>query len=86
MVLWHCCSLDRCTCKDDYHDVDDKPPQKDMQVLLCFKKGQQLWSNHDVKFCGHEDKYLDRKMSWFHPAHGEKKNELVASSPWRKEK
>ena len=25
-------------------------------------------------------------MDWFHPAHGEKKNWLVTSSPWRKEK
>jgi len=25
-------------------------------------------------------------MDWFHPAHGEKRNGLVASSPWRKEK
>ncbi len=27
-----------------------------------------------------------RKMSWLHPAHGEKKNGLIASSPLRKEK
>jgi hypothetical protein len=27
-----------------------------------------------------------RKTAWFHPAHGEKKNGLVSSSPWRKEK
>ena len=27
-----------------------------------------------------------RKTGWFHPAHGEKKNGLVSSSPWRKEK
>jgi hypothetical protein len=27
-----------------------------------------------------------RKTGWLHPAHGEKKNGLVASSPWRKEK
>ena len=25
-------------------------------------------------------------MGWLHPAHGEKKNGLVASNPWRKEK
>ena len=25
-------------------------------------------------------------MDWFHPAHGEKENGLVTSSPWRKEK
>jgi hypothetical protein len=27
-----------------------------------------------------------REMGWLHPAHGEKKNGLVASSPWRKRK
>jgi hypothetical protein len=27
-----------------------------------------------------------RKTGWLHPAHGEKKNGLVTSSPWRKEK
>ena len=26
-----------------------------------------------------------RKTGWLHPAHGEKKNGLVTSSPWRKE-
>jgi hypothetical protein len=51
-----------------------------------FQKGQQLWSNHDVKLCGHESKILAQEMDWFHPAHGEKKNGLVASRPWRKEK
>jgi hypothetical protein len=27
-----------------------------------------------------------RKAGWLHPAHGEKKSGLVASSPWGKEK
>ncbi len=27
-----------------------------------------------------------RKIGWLHPAHGEKKNRLVTSSVWRKEK
>jgi len=39
-----------------------------------FQKGQQLWSNHDVKLCAMNRKYLHRK------------NGLVSSSPWRKEK
>ena len=39
-----------------------------------FQKGQQLWSNHDVKLCAMIQRYLHRK------------NGLVSSSPWRKEK
>jgi hypothetical protein len=36
---------------------------------------------------GHESKILaQKKWAGFHQAHGDKKNELVASSPWRKEK
>ena len=54
--------------------VVDKPPKIGHAGYPVFQKGQQLWSNHDVKLCAMNGKYLHRK------------NGLVSSSPWRKEK
>ena len=54
--------------------------------LLPILVRMAIASIHKSRWTGFIQPMEKRKMSWLHPAHREKKNELVASSPWRKEK